>query len=99
MQARKFVVLLRYSLGVQRAASLSVGAGTALECEALCQGHTGQGFSFPVLKLGVIHKFLKMKVFSRAITYLPLNILPTLLSSYCYGWSFVSNEIVQILVI
>lgn len=90
MQTRNFLVLLRYFLGVQRAASLSVGAGAALEWEALCQGHIVQGFSFPVLKLGVIYKFLKMRSLFRAITQLPLNILPTfflmLWMVSCFKW-------------
>lgn len=98
MQTRKFLVLLRYSLGVQRAASLSVGAGTSLECEAVCQEFMVQGLSFPLLKLGVIYKFLKTRSLFRAITQLPLNILPTLLFLMLLI-SVASNEIVQILVI
>lgn len=43
-------------LGSAEAASLSAGAGTALQCEADCKGHMVQGFSFPVL-----NKFFKMR--------------------------------------
>lgn len=74
-------------LGSAEAASLSVGAGTALQCEAECQGHMVQGFSFPVL-----NKFFKMRSWFRAIHLTFLEYPPhftfflMLLMVSCYKW-------------